>query len=89
MPPITASPDLIASMPHWLQVLLVLLGAIVPVASLVASILNAYVRAAKAREERVPTWMLAVTGAVNVAALNPDKTAEAVKTAKTQPEVTP
>ena len=84
----TASPDLIARMPHWVQVLLVVLGAVVPVASLVASILNAYVRAAKAREERVPTWMLAITSGVNVAALNPDKSVEAVKAMKA-PEVAP
>lgn len=83
MPPV-ASPDLIASLPHWLQVLLVVLGAVVPTFSLLASLINAYVRAAKAREERVPTWMLAVAGVVNVGALNPDKSVEAVKTINTQ-----
>ena len=73
MPPVAPSPDLLASMPHWLQVLLAVLGAVVPVASLVASILNRYVRAATERGERVPTWMLALGAATNAAALNADK----------------
>lgn len=81
----TPSPDLIASMPHWLQVLLVVLGAVVPVASLVASILNQYVRKATERGERVPTLLLAITSGVNVAALNPDKSVQAVAIAKNQP----
>ncbi len=88
MPPVIASPDLIASMPHWLQVALVVLGAVVPTFSLLASLINAYVRAAKAREEKVPTWMLAVASVVNVGALNPDKSVEAVKAMKA-PEVAP
>jgi hypothetical protein len=86
MPPV--SPDVLASMPHWVVVLLTVLGAVVPTFSLLASLINAYVRAAKAREEKVPTWMLAVASVVNVGALNPDKSVEAVKAMKA-PEVAP
>ena len=50
-----------------------------PVASLIAGILNQYVRISKARGETQPTWLLAVVGAVNVPALNVDKTVEASK----------
>ena len=73
------------SLPHWLQVLLVVLGAVVPVASLVASILNQYVRTAVERGERVPTLLLAIVGGINAAALNPDKAVQTVAIAKTQP----
>ena len=54
-------------------------------ASLVASILNAYVRAATERGERVPTLLLALASGVNVAALNPDKAVQQVKAASTPP----
>ena len=87
MPPVnpSLSPDLVASLPHWLQVTLVILGLVVPIASLVASILNQYVRAATDRGERVSTWLLALTSGVNVAALNPDKSVQAVKAITPKP----
>ena len=53
-------------------------GAVVPVFSLVASVLNRYVRAATERGERVPTWLLALAVPSNVAALNLDKAQQQV-----------
>jgi hypothetical protein len=81
-------PAVVASLPHWLQTVTYVLGMVVPLASLVVAFLNAYVRAAKARDEKVPTWLLAVGAALNLAALNPDKSVEQVKAA-TKPEVAP
>lgn len=77
MPPVT--PDLLASLPHWLQVTLAVLGAVVPTFSLLAMLINAYVRALKANQQPVPTWMLAFAAVANVPALNVDKTVEAGK----------
>lgn len=74
----------VESLPHWLQVLLILLGAIVPVASFAASIINAYVRALKAQGAEVPTWMLALAAVANVPALNTDKAIEASKALTTK-----
>jgi hypothetical protein len=68
----------VSTLPHWLQTVLAVLGAIVPVASLLASILNRYVRAATERGEKVPTWMLALAVPVNAASLNVDKAAQQV-----------
>lgn len=73
-----------ATLPHWLQVVMMVLGAVVPIASGIAMGLNAYIRTATARGERVPTWLLAVAAGVNVPALNVDKTAQAVTAIKEQ-----
>ena len=72
----------IAALPHWLQVTMLVLGAIVPTFSLVASVLNRYVRTATERGEKVPTWLLALAVPSNVAALNIDKAAQQVGLAK-------
>lgn len=82
VPPVLASPDLIASMPHWLQVVLVVLGAVVPVASLAASFLSNYTRTKRSRGETVPAWMLALVAATNAAAINPHKAVRAARAAK-------
>jgi hypothetical protein len=74
----------IEGLPHWLQVVLTVLGLVVPIASVVAGFVNAYVRTAKSRGEFVPTWLLAIATGVNIPALNVDKSIEAVKTVQTQ-----
>lgn len=81
-------PPLAPGAPHWLQVALTVVPLVVTAASFVAQFLNGYIRAAKARDEKVPTWMLALGAALNVAALNGDKAVEQVKAA-TNPEVKP
>ena len=78
------------AMPHWLNVVLMVLGAVVPLASGIVAFVNGYIRAAKGRGEKVPTWLLALGAALNVVALNPDKTVEQGKAiAAKKDEVTP
>lgn len=76
------APAVVAALPHWLQIAVYVLGMVVPLASLLVGFLNQYIRTAKARGERVPTWMLAAGAALNVAALNGDKAVEQAKAAK-------
>lgn len=78
-PPAVVSPDLLASLPHWLQVVLAVLGAVVPTFSIIASVLNRYVRAEQAAGRPVSSWLLALGGGVNVVALNPDKAAQQLR----------
>ena len=58
---------------------LAIVGAIVPVASAIASALNQHVRDAQAKGESVPSWLLHVVTLVNAAALNGDKVVQLVK----------
>ena len=58
---------------------LAVVGAIVPVASAIASALNQHVRDAQTKGETVPSWMLHVVALVNAAALNGDKVVQLVK----------
>jgi len=58
---------------------LAIVGAIVPVASAIASGLNQHVRDAQAKTETVPSWLLHVVAVVNAAALNGDKVVQLVK----------
>jgi hypothetical protein len=58
---------------------LAIVGAIVPVASAIASALNQHVRDAQAKGESVPSWLLHVVAVVNAAALNGDKVVQLVK----------
>jgi hypothetical protein len=58
---------------------LAIVGAIVPVASAIASALNQHVRDTQAKGETVPAWLLRLVAVVNVAALNGDKVVQLVK----------
>jgi hypothetical protein len=58
---------------------LAIVGAIVPVASAIASALNQHVRDAQAKGQTVSAWLLHVVALVNVAALNGDKVMQFVK----------
>lgn len=58
---------------------LAIVGAIVPIASAIASALNQHVRDAQAKGEAVPSWLLHFVAVVNVAALNGDKVVQLVK----------
>ena len=58
---------------------LAVVGAIVPVASAIASALNQHVRDAQTKGKTVPSWMLHVVALVNAAALNGDKVVQLVK----------
>jgi len=58
---------------------LAIVGAIVPVASAIASALNQHVRDAQAKGETVPSWLLHIVAVVNAAALNGDKVVQLVK----------
>lgn len=82
---VTPEASVLAALPHWAQIALMVLGAVVPVASFVASFLSQYVRTKRQRGERVPAWMLALVSATNAAAMNPHKAARAAKAAKEQP----
>ena len=57
-------------------------GVVVPLASVVASALNHYVRDAQAKGVVVPAWLLHVVGMLNVAAMNGDKAMQMVKLAQ-------
>lgn len=83
------SPDFVATLPHWLQVTLVILGIVTTTASAFAAAVNAIVRTMKARGLVIPTWLLLIAAVVNVPAINPDKTVEALKTASKQAEPVP
>jgi hypothetical protein len=58
---------------------LAIVGAIVPVASAIASALNQHVRDAQVKGEAIPSWLLHVVTVVNAAALNGDKVVQLVK----------
>lgn len=58
------------------------LGVVVPLASVLASALNQYVRDAQAKGEVVPAWLLHVAGLLNVTALNGDKAMQMIKLAQ-------
>jgi hypothetical protein len=58
---------------------LAIVGAIVPIASAIASALNQHVRDAQAKGETVPSWLLHIVAVVNAAALNGDKVVQLVK----------
>lgn len=80
-----ATPEVLATMPHWVQVLVVVmsaLGAIVAPASLAASFLSNYVRVQRQRGLPVSSWMLAFVAATNAAAFNPHKAVRLAKAAK-------
>lgn len=62
--------------------LMSVVGVVVPVASVVVSALNHYVRDAQAKGEVVPAWLLHVIGMLNVAAMNGDKAMQMVKLAQ-------
>lgn len=83
----TPSPDLLASMPHWVQVLVVVMGALgsltIP-ASMIAAFVNQMIRTRKERGEQSSTALLSVAAALNVVAINPDKTKEQLKAANAQ-----
>lgn len=61
---------------------LALLGAIVPAASALASWANATVRAKQADGENLAPWILQIAAALNVIAVNGDKSLQFVKAAK-------
>jgi hypothetical protein len=61
---------------------LAIVGAIVPIASAIASALNQHVRDAQAKGETVPSWLLHIVAVVNAAALNGDKVVQLVKLAR-------
>lgn len=62
--------------------LLATASVVIPVASLLASVLNQYVRDAQSRGETLPAWLLHVAGLVNTAALNGDKVVQIIKLTK-------
>lgn len=76
-------PALAPGAPHWLQVALTVVPLVVTAASFIAQFLNGYIRAARAKGEPVPTVLLALGAALNVAALNGDKAVEQAKAATT------
>ncbi|MDP1824895.1 MAG: hypothetical protein Q8L48_16685 [Archangium sp.] len=66
-------PEVIASMPTWVQVLLVVLtavGALLPLFSGFAKALNVYEAKALERGEKLSTGFLAFVAGVNAVALN-------------------
>jgi hypothetical protein len=58
---------------------LAIVGAIVPVASLAASVLNQRIRSAQADGASVASWVLTFAAVLNGIALNGDKAVQAVK----------
>ena len=56
-----------------------LVGIVVPVASLAASVLNQRIRSAQAEGASVAPWILTFAAAINAVALNGDKAVQAVK----------
>lgn len=71
----------VASLPSWLQVVLMILGAVVPVASFVADFLDRYAKAKVARGERIPAWLEALGAAAHTAGANPRKAVKLAKSA--------
>ena len=61
---------------------LAIVGAIVPVASLAASVLNQRIRSAQTEGASVAPWILTFAAALNAVALNGDKAVQAVKLVK-------
>lgn len=56
--------------------------AVIPLASLLASASNQYVRSVQEKGGVVPAWMLHLNGILNVCALNGDKALQMIKLAK-------
>jgi hypothetical protein len=61
---------------------LAIVGAVVPVASLVASVLNQRIRNAQAGGVAVAPWILTFAAGLNAVAMNGDKAVQALKLAK-------
>lgn len=57
-------------------------GIVIPVASLLASAVNQYIRGCQEKGEAVPAWLLHASGILNVCALNGDKAMQMIKLAK-------
>jgi hypothetical protein len=71
----------VSALPHWLQVALMILGAVVPVASFVADFLDRYAKAKVARGEKIPAWLEAFGAAAHGAGANPRKAMKLAKSA--------
>jgi len=65
-----------------LTTLLATATTVIPLASAIASAVNHAIREKRAAGETVPAWALNVAAALNVLAVNLDKTAQLVKLAK-------
>ena len=63
-----------------------MVGVVVPIASVVVSALNHYVRDMQAKGEAIPAWLLHVIGMLNVAAMNGDKALQMIKLAQSLKE---
>lgn len=59
-----------------------LAGVIIPLASVIASAVNHYVREAQAKGETLPEWLLKLAAALNILALNGDKALQIAKVVK-------
>jgi hypothetical protein len=59
-----------------------LAGVVIPLASVVASAVNHFIRDTQAKGEAVPEWLLKAAGILNVLALNGDKALQLVKLVK-------
>lgn len=71
----------VSALPHWVQVVLMILGAVVPVASFVADFLDRYAKAKVARGEQIPAWLEAFGAAAHGAGANPRKAVKLAKSA--------
>lgn len=74
MPLILAAGTEVATLPAWVGT--ALLVAPLLLSLLVAAPLNGYIRAQKAKEAPVPSWLLGVALVVNILSGNPDKSIE-------------
>lgn len=89
MPLANPNPELLASAPHWLQTLLLVIPLIVTCASVVATFVNAYDRAQRAQGVVQSPVFLAFAAALNVFAFNGDKSKEMVKAINNPPVPVP
>lgn len=85
----TPSPDLLAKLPHWLQMLLALSGPALFLVSVLTSFLSQYVRAQRVAGVRVSPFLLALTGALNFASGNPHKGLRLAKASDAAKEALP
>lgn len=76
---VTPDASVVAALPHWLQITLMVLGAVVPVASFVADFLDRYAKTLRARGQKIPAWLVAFGAAAHGAALNSRKSAKLAK----------
>ena len=67
------TPDLLATLPRWVQALLALSGPVLFAVSVLTSFLSQYVRAQRMAGQKVSPFLLALTGALNFASGNPHK----------------